>query len=142
MGKIINLFGSKKIIKETNVVQDEAEIYFQPGLVWEEVLRNKKRWPLPISVILEHEVTYPEMCRAIALATILTKDTQAIHYFIDMVKMMPINKVYTIRLELIPPSYRGYVWNPVFKDLIKTCQYLDYNLSDIVKEPITRHIFL
>lgn len=108
---------------------------------WEIAVASCESLGLQLKELEKHEVTLPEVKRAIKIATHLKNDQEATAYFERLLEKMLNKDAYVVGLKNIPETFRGYVWLLNFQPLFTAEASAERKISSKIGRPIIRHVY-
>jgi hypothetical protein len=108
---------------------------------WSVTLASYKKVKLQLKSIKKHNVTLSDIGKAIAIASILKNDEEAVAYFTNLSTVMATTQQFYLELGQIPDNLKGYVWSLNFQVIINAAALAEYQLGSFVGKKIVRHVF-
>lgn len=104
-------------------------------------LGSYKKVKLQFKSIKKHNVTLSDIGKAIAVASILKNDREAVAYFTNLSTVMASTQQFYLELGQIPDNLKGYVWSLNFQVIINAAALAEYQLGSFVGKKIVRHVY-
>lgn len=108
---------------------------------WSVTMSSYKKVKLQLKSIKKHNVTLSDIGKAIAIASILKNDEEAVAYFTNLSTVMASTQQFYLELGQIPDNLKGYVWSLNFQVIINAAALAEYQLGSFVGKKIVRHVF-
>ncbi len=103
-------------------------------------LGSYKKVKLQFKSIKKHNVTLSDIGKAIAVASILKNDREAVAYFTNLSTQMATTRQFYLELGQIPDSLKGYTCSLNFQVIINATALAEYQFGSFVATNISRLI--